>query len=142
MFDFSLTLPFVIVVLLTMMAVLNVLLYSPVTTDMDACNERLLHRSAGATDMLSTGDRMQVEYTDEIHMAREQTASVVEGYCTKAETAMAAQITAASADRNLKAAALKAKLEAEVQAQMMAAEAVIENCKAAFVKATLVGVSL
>eukprot|EP00418_Pyrodinium_bahamense_P093515 CAMPEP_0179036330 /NCGR_PEP_ID=MMETSP0796-20121207/13563_1 /TAXON_ID=73915 /ORGANISM="Pyrodinium bahamense, Strain pbaha01" /LENGTH=211 /DNA_ID=CAMNT_0020732615 /DNA_START=62 /DNA_END=697 /DNA_ORIENTATION=+ len=142
MFDFGLTLPFVAVTFLTMMAVLNALWYGPVTSEMDDRNTKLLQTLSEATDMLTKADEIQVEYTEQIRMAREKASKAVAEYRQTTENAVAAQIRSASADRELKANEVKAKLEADVEAKMQAAEAEIELRKAEFVKETLAAVSL
>mmetsp|Transcript_34079 Transcript_34079/g.68791 ORF Transcript_34079/g.68791 Transcript_34079/m.68791 type:complete len:215 (+) Transcript_34079:77-721(+) len=142
MFDFGLTLPFVAVTFLTMMAVLNALWYGPVTTEMDDRNAKLLQTLSDATDMLTQADEIQVEYTEQIRVARERASKAVAEYRAKTEEAIEAQLRSAAADRDLKAAEVKAKLEAEVAAQMEAAEGEIEKRKGAFVKETLSAVSL
>mmetsp|Transcript_34082 Transcript_34082/g.68808 ORF Transcript_34082/g.68808 Transcript_34082/m.68808 type:complete len:211 (+) Transcript_34082:91-723(+) len=142
MFDFGLTLPFVAVTFLTMMAVLNALWYGPVTTEMDDRNTKLLKTLSDATDMLTKADEIQVEYTEQIRVAREKASKAVAEYRKTTEEAIEVQLRNAASDRDLKAAEVKAKLEAEVQGKMQAAEAEIEKRKGAFVKETLSAVSL
>mmetsp|Transcript_47057 Transcript_47057/g.136024 ORF Transcript_47057/g.136024 Transcript_47057/m.136024 type:complete len:213 (-) Transcript_47057:222-860(-) len=142
MFDFGLTLPFVAVTFLTMMAVLNALWYSPVTTEMDDRNAKLLQTLSEATDMLTKADEIQVEYTEQIRVAREKASKAVAEYRQKTEAAIEAQLRSAAADRDLKAAEVRAKLEADVEAKMKAAESEIESRKSAFVSETLAGLTL
>mmetsp|Transcript_47051 Transcript_47051/g.135995 ORF Transcript_47051/g.135995 Transcript_47051/m.135995 type:complete len:213 (-) Transcript_47051:222-860(-) len=142
MFDFGLTLPFVAVTFLTMMAVLNALWYSPVTSDMDDRNAKLLQTLSEATDMLTKADEIQVEYTEQIRVAREKASKAVAEYRQKTEAAIEAQLRSAAADRDLKAAEVRAKLEADVEAKMKAAESEIESRKSAFVSETLAGLTL
>mmetsp|Transcript_61169 Transcript_61169/g.169604 ORF Transcript_61169/g.169604 Transcript_61169/m.169604 type:complete len:215 (+) Transcript_61169:75-719(+) len=142
MFDFGLTLPFVAVTFLTMMGVLNALWYGPVSSEMDDRNAKLLQTLSEATDMLTKADEIQVEYTEQIRVAREKASKSVAEYRQTTENAIAAQIRSAAADREMKANEVKAKLEADVEAKMQAAEAEIERRKAEFVKETLAAVSL
>merc|ERR1712066_268298 len=88
MFDFGLTLPFVAVTFLTMMAVLNALWYSPVTTEIDDRNAKLLQTLSEATDMLTKADEIQVEYTEQIRVAREKASKAVAEYRKTTEAAI------------------------------------------------------
>mmetsp|Transcript_90596 Transcript_90596/g.228341 ORF Transcript_90596/g.228341 Transcript_90596/m.228341 type:complete len:93 (-) Transcript_90596:385-663(-) len=92
--------------------------------------------------MLSKADEMQVEYTEQIRMAREQASNAVKAYREKTEASIALQIEAATAQRDAKASEVRQKLEKDIDAKKQAAEAEIEKRKAAFVKETLAGVSL
>eukprot|EP00421_Protoceratium_reticulatum_P000829 CAMPEP_0168367734 /NCGR_PEP_ID=MMETSP0228-20121227/5890_1 /TAXON_ID=133427 /ORGANISM="Protoceratium reticulatum, Strain CCCM 535 (=CCMP 1889)" /LENGTH=316 /DNA_ID=CAMNT_0008380563 /DNA_START=1 /DNA_END=952 /DNA_ORIENTATION=+ len=141
MFDFGLTLPFVAVTFLLMMAVLNALWYGPVTTEMDDRNAKLLQTLSEATDMLTRADEIQVEYTEQIRGAREKASKAVAEYRASTEAAIDVQIRSAAAERDMKASEVRAKLEADVQAKMEAAEAEIARRQAAFVKETLAGVA-
>merc|ERR1719436_214772 len=100
MFDFGITLPFVAITFLTMMATLNALWYSPVTAEVDDRNAKLLRTLSEATDMLSKADEIQVEYTEQIR-----------------------------APRDGKAAEVRKKLEQDISAKKEAAEAEIERRK-------------
>merc|ERR1719436_419125 len=80
MFDFGLTLPFVAITFLTMMTVLNALFYSPVSQEMEDRNKKLLQTLSEATDMLSKADEIQVEYTEQIRVARENASKAVSEY--------------------------------------------------------------
>mmetsp|Transcript_8760 Transcript_8760/g.20614 ORF Transcript_8760/g.20614 Transcript_8760/m.20614 type:complete len:209 (-) Transcript_8760:92-718(-) len=142
MFDFGLTLPFVAITFLTMMAVLNALWYGPVTTDMDDRNAKLLLTLSDATDMLTKADEIQIEYTEQIRTAREKASQAVAEYRKTTETALAKEVRSAAAEREAKASEVRAKLESDVQAKMEKAETEIETRKAAFVKETLAAVSL
>merc|ERR1719408_347987 len=95
MFDFGLTLPFVAIFFLTMMAVLNTLWYAPVTTDMEERNAKLLQTLSEATDMLAKADAMQVEYTEKIRATREKASSAVADYRKKTEVKIEAKLAAA-----------------------------------------------
>mmetsp|Transcript_90589 Transcript_90589/g.228323 ORF Transcript_90589/g.228323 Transcript_90589/m.228323 type:complete len:217 (+) Transcript_90589:86-736(+) len=142
MFDFGITLPFVAITFLTMMATLNALWYAPVTAEVDDRNAKLLKTLSEATDMLSKADEIQVEYTEQIRAAREKAAAEVKAYREKTEKVIATQIASATAERDAKAAEVRKKLEQDIEAKKNAAEAEIERRKAAFVKDTLAGVAL
>merc|ERR1711972_863254 len=142
MFDFGITLPFVAITFLTMMATLNALWYSPVTAEVDDRNAKLLKTLSEATDMLSKADEIQVEYTEQIRAAREEASKAVKEYREKTEKAIAVQVANATAQRDSKAKEVRSKLEADIDKKKQAAEADIEKRKAAFVKETLAGVNL
>merc|ERR1712039_749325 len=97
MFDFGLTLPFVAVTFLTMMAVLNALFYAPVSEEMEDRNKKLLQTLSEATDMLSKADEMQVEYTEQIRVARESASNAVKDYRKKVENTIKVQLADAAA---------------------------------------------
>merc|ERR1712187_851043 len=103
MFDFGLTLPFVAVTFLTMMAVLNAIFYAPVSEEMEDRNKKLLQTLSEATDMLSKADEIQVEYTEQIRAAREKASLAVKEYRQKTEAAIEVQVKAAAAERDTKA---------------------------------------
>merc|ERR550525_156058 len=117
-----------------MMAVLNALWYGPVTREMDDRNAKLLQTLSEATDMLTKADEIQVEYTEQIRVAREKASKAVAEYREKTEEKIAAQIRSAAADRDLKASEVRARLEADVEAKKKAAESEIEKRKAAFIQ--------
>mmetsp|Transcript_91 Transcript_91/g.205 ORF Transcript_91/g.205 Transcript_91/m.205 type:complete len:213 (+) Transcript_91:77-715(+) len=142
MFDFGLTLPFVALTFLLMMFVLNALWYSPVTTEMDERNAKLLQTLSEATDMLANADEIQVAYTEKIRAAREKASASVASYREKTEAAIAVKVNQAAAENDSKAAELKAKLADAVQQRMAAAEPEIERRKAAFVKETLASINM
>mmetsp|Transcript_60663 Transcript_60663/g.158940 ORF Transcript_60663/g.158940 Transcript_60663/m.158940 type:complete len:211 (-) Transcript_60663:85-717(-) len=142
MFDFGLTLPFVAITFLTMMAVLNALWYSPVTAEVDDRNKKLLKTLSEATDMLSKADEMQVVYTAQLREAREKASEAVKAYKEETSKSIETQITAAATARETKAAEVKAKLDADMSAKKKSSEAEIEKRKVAFVKETLAAVSL
>eukprot|EP00448_Togula_jolla_P008770 CAMPEP_0170593556 /NCGR_PEP_ID=MMETSP0224-20130122/13515_1 /TAXON_ID=285029 /ORGANISM="Togula jolla, Strain CCCM 725" /LENGTH=214 /DNA_ID=CAMNT_0010917525 /DNA_START=72 /DNA_END=716 /DNA_ORIENTATION=+ len=142
MFDFGLTLPFVAITFLTMMAVLNALWYSPVTTEMDERNAKLLQTLSQATDNLAKADAIQVEYTEKIREARAKAAEAVVGFKKTTEDAIDARLAKSQAEREEKANEVKAKLQAEVQAKIDAAEPEIEKRKAEFVKETLASMGM
>jgi len=142
MFDFGLTLPFVAITFLLMMVTLNALWYSPVTTEMDDRNAKLLQTLSEATDMLTKADQIQVEYTEQIREAREKASKAVAEYRQTTESAINAQINAAKRERDSKAADAKAKLDAEVQQKIQSAEAEIEKRKNEFVKESMAAMSL
>jgi len=142
MFDFGLTLPFVAITFLLMMVTLNALWYSPVTTEMDDRNAKLLQTLSEATDMLTKADQIQVEYTEQIREAREKASKAVAEYRQTTEAAINAQINAAKRERDTKAAEAKAKLDAEVQQKIQSAEAEIEKRKNDFVKESMAAMSL
>merc|ERR1712187_485525 len=137
MFDFGLTLPFVAVTFLTMMAVLNALWYSPVTNDMEERNAKLLQTLSEATDTLTKADEIQVQYTEQIKEAREKASAAVAAYRDTTEKEIATKIAAATMERDTKAKEVKAKLEVYIQAKMTAAETEIEKRKSAFVSEIL-----
>jgi len=142
MFDFGLTLPFVAITFLLMMVTLNALWYSPVTTEMDDRNAKLLQTLSEATDMLTKADQIQVEYTEQIREAREKASKAVAEYRQTTEATINAQINAAKRERDTKAAEAKAKLDAEVQQKIQSAEAEIEKRKNEFVKESMAAMSL
>eukprot|EP00420_Gonyaulax_spinifera_P037873 CAMPEP_0197873276 /NCGR_PEP_ID=MMETSP1439-20131203/3110_1 /TAXON_ID=66791 /ORGANISM="Gonyaulax spinifera, Strain CCMP409" /LENGTH=209 /DNA_ID=CAMNT_0043492319 /DNA_START=60 /DNA_END=689 /DNA_ORIENTATION=+ len=142
MFDFGLTLPFVAITFLTMMAVLNTLWYAPVTQEMDERNAKLLQTLSEATDMLTKADEIQVAYTEEVREAREKASAAVAEYRKTTEAAFARKVGDAATEREMKAIEVKAKLEEDVQARMSAAEQEIEKRKEAFVTDTLAAVAL
>ena len=121
MFDFGLTLPFVAVTFLTMMAVLNALWYAPVGQEIDERNAKLLQTLSEATDMLTKADEIQVTYTEQIREAREKASEQVKEYRAKVEKDVAAKISASQAEADMKASTLRAKLEADVEAKKAAA---------------------
>merc|ERR1719401_839626 len=110
MFDFGLTLPFVAVTFLTMMAVLNALFYAPVGEEMEERNKKLLQTLSEATDMLSKADEIQVEYTEQIRAAREKASKAVKAYRTKTEQAIEKEVAAAQFQRDAKATEVRARL--------------------------------
>merc|ERR1712151_1290297 len=99
----GITLPFVAITFLVMMATLNALWYSPVTAEVDDRNAKLLKTLSEATDMLSKADEIQVEYTEQIREARAEASSAVKAYREKTEAAIARQVAAASQERESKA---------------------------------------
>jgi len=142
MFDFGITLPFVAITFLTMMATLNALWFAPVGAEIDDRNAKLLKTLSEATDNLSKADEIQVAYTEQIREARENASSEVKAYREKVEATIAGKIAQASQERESKAKEVRAKLEQDIDAKKAAAEAEIEKRKTAFVKETLAGVSL
>merc|ERR1712241_1371114 len=102
MFDFGLTLPFVAVTFLLMMVVLNAIWYSPVTNEMEERNAKLLQTLSEATDMLTKADEIQVEYTEQIRVARDKASKAVAEYRESTEEKIAAQIRSAEQARNKK----------------------------------------
>merc|ERR1711879_831110 len=142
MFDFGLTLPFVAVTFLTMMAVLNALFYAPVSEEMEDRNKKLLQTLSEATDMLSKADEIQVEYTEQIRVARERASMAVQEYRKETEAAIMSQIESAKAAREAKESQVKAKLLEDGKAKKASAEPEIESRKEAFVKETLASVGL
>jgi len=142
MFDFGLTLPFVAITFLTMMATLNALWYAPVGDEMEDRNAKLLETLSLATDKLTKADAIQVEYTEKIREAREKASAAVSDYRKEIEKGIKAKLAAATSQRAAQASALQAKLEAEVKAKMDAAEPEIEKRKSTFVKETLASCSL
>merc|ERR1740121_2724233 len=109
-----------------MMAVLNALWYSPVTNDMEERNAKLLQTLSEATDTLTKADEIQVEYTEAIKAAREKASQAVAEYRKTTEKAISIKMAEATRERNEKASEVKAKLEADVQAKIVGAEAEIE----------------
>merc|ERR1719323_1348899 len=124
------------------MVVLNALWYGPVTSEMDDRNAKLLQTLSEATDMLTKADEIQVEYTEQIRVARESASKAVAEYRQATEESINSQMRSAAAAREVKAQEVREKLEADVTAKKEAAEAEIERRKAAFVKETLASVSL
>merc|ERR1719499_76591 len=100
-----------------MMATLNALWYSPVSEEMEDRNAKLLKTLSEATDMLSKADEIQVEYTEQIRVAREEASAAVKTYRQKTEAAIAEQVAQAAAERDRKAAEVRSKLEADIQSK-------------------------
>merc|ERR1711972_576628 len=105
------------------MATLNALWYGPVTAEDDDRNAKLLKTLSEATDTLSRADEIQVEYTEQIRVAREEASKAVKEYRKKTEDAIAVQIAAATAERDARAREVRSKLEADIEAKKKAAEA-------------------
>merc|ERR1711972_546902 len=112
-FDFGITLPFVAITFLTMMATLNALWFSPVTAEVDDRNAKLLKTLSEATDMLSKADEIQVEYTEQIREAREKASQAVKEYRKKTEEKIAKKVADAAAERDAKASEVRSRLEAD-----------------------------
>merc|ERR1719436_817693 len=108
------------------MVILNALWYSPVTTEIDDRNAKLLQTLSEATDMLTKADEMQVEYTEKIRDARAKASKAVNEYRSSVAEAMDNQLANASAERDRKAKEVRDKLEKEIQGRMASAEAEIE----------------
>merc|ERR1712060_907589 len=113
-----------------------------VSEEMEDRNKKLLQTLSEATDMLSKADEIQVEYTEQIRVARESAANAVKEYRKQTEATINAKINRAKAERDQKAAEVRAKLEEEVQKKIDSAEAEIEKRKAAFVTQTMSTVGL
>merc|ERR1711884_1016744 len=118
MFDFGLTLPFVALTFLLMMVVLNAIWYSPVTNEMEERNAKLLQTLSEATDMLTKADEIQVEYTEQIRVARDKASKAVAEYRQTTQKGIDAQLAAAAAERDAKAAEVKAKLTKDMEAKI------------------------
>eukprot|EP00930_Biecheleria_cincta_P026976 TRINITY_DN1894_c0_g2_i1.p2 TRINITY_DN1894_c0_g2~~TRINITY_DN1894_c0_g2_i1.p2 ORF type:complete len:207 (-),score=61.59 TRINITY_DN1894_c0_g2_i1:159-779(-) len=142
MFDFGLTLPFVAITFLTMMAVLNALWFAPVTAEVDERNAKLLQTLSEATDMLSKADAIQVKYTADIKAARDAASKALVEARAAQDQVLKAEFAAATTKRASEAAELKANLDKETAAKMKAAEGEIEKRKADFIKETLAEVAL
>eukprot|EP00930_Biecheleria_cincta_P026975 TRINITY_DN1894_c0_g1_i1.p1 TRINITY_DN1894_c0_g1~~TRINITY_DN1894_c0_g1_i1.p1 ORF type:complete len:210 (-),score=62.18 TRINITY_DN1894_c0_g1_i1:156-785(-) len=142
MFDFGLTLPFVAVTFLSMMAVLNALWFAPVTAEVDERNAKLLQTLSEATDMLSKADQIQVKYTADIKEAREKASKALVEARAAQDKVLKAEFAAATEKRASEAAEVKANLEKETAAKMKAAEGEIEKRKADFIKTTLAEVAM
>ena len=142
MFDFGITLPFVAITFLTMMAVLNALFYAPVSAEMEDRDTKLLKTLSQATDMLAKADEIQVVYTEQIREARENASAAVKEYRAKVEKDVSGKIASATAAAEMKANALRATLEKDVDAKKKSSEPEIKARQAAFVKETLVAVGL
>merc|ERR1712151_1346589 len=110
----------------------NALWYSPVTAEVDDRNAKLLKTLSEASDTLSKADEIQVEYTEQIRVARERAS----------KAAIMTQIESAEAAREAKESQVKAKLLEDVKAKKASAEPEIESRKEAFVKETLASVGL
>eukprot|EP00930_Biecheleria_cincta_P039915 TRINITY_DN2738_c0_g1_i1.p1 TRINITY_DN2738_c0_g1~~TRINITY_DN2738_c0_g1_i1.p1 ORF type:complete len:236 (+),score=56.02 TRINITY_DN2738_c0_g1_i1:1-708(+) len=137
MFDFGLTLPFVAVIFLLMMVVLNALWFAPVTAEVDERNAKLLQTLSEATDMLSKADEIQVKYTADIKEAREKASKALTEARASQDKVLKAEFAAATTKRQSEAAQVRQKLEEETAAKMKAAEPEIEKRKSEFVKDTL-----
>merc|ERR1711933_55614 len=142
MFDFGLTLPFVAVIFLTMMAVLNALWYSPVTDEMEERNAKLLQTLSEATDMLTKADEIQVEYTEQIREAREKASKAVADYRATTTASIETKLAGAAAEREAKSAEVKAKLNKDMEARIAKADSDIAAKKEEFVKGILEKVAL
>merc|ERR1712241_387886 len=142
MFDFGLTLPFVAVTFLLMMVVLNALWYSPVTNEMEERNAKLLQTLSEATDMLTKADEIQLEYTEQIRLAREKASKAVSDYRETTEAAINAKLASAAKERDAKAAEMRAKLSKDMEARIAAADADINAKKTEFVQGILSKVAL
>merc|ERR1719387_1615408 len=121
MFDFGLTLPFVAIAFLTMMAVLNALWYAPVTQDMEERNAKLLQTLSDATDNLAKADAMQVEYTEQIRATREKASAAVGEYRATVTKTIEARLASAKQEREQKADELKKQLDKEIMEKKAAA---------------------
>merc|ERR1712113_526692 len=142
MFDFGLTLPFVAIIFLTMMAVLNTLWYAPVTDEMEERNAKLLQTLSEATDMLTKADEIQVEYTEQIRQAREKAGKAVADYRATTTASIETKLAGAAAERDAKSAEVKAKLNKDMEARIAAADSDIAAKKKEFVKGILEKVAL
>merc|ERR1712151_379102 len=98
----------------------NALWYSPVTAEVDDRNAKLLKTLSEATDMLSKADEIQVEYTEQIRVARESASAAVKAYREKTEAVIESQIKAAASERDTKAAEVRKKLAKDVEAKKAA----------------------
>merc|ERR1711972_912700 len=105
------------------MATLNALWYGPVTAEDDDRNAKLLKTLSEATDMLSKADEIQVEYTEQIRVARESASASVKAYREKTEAVFESQIKAAASERDAKATEVRKRLAQDVEAKKAAAEA-------------------
>jgi len=125
-----------------MMVVLNALWYSPVTNEMEERNAKLLQTLSEATDMLTKADEIQVEYTEQIREAREKASKAVSEYRQTTQAGIDAKLAAAAAERDAKAAEVKAKLTKDMEAKIAAADADIAAKKSEFVQGILEKVAL
>merc|ERR1711988_30192 len=138
MFDFGLTLPFVAITFLTMMATLNALWYAPVGDEMEDRNAKLLETLSQATDKLTKADAIQVEYTENIRKARAAAKKAVDEYRKEVQKTVDQQISSSRAVLETKAKDAMVKFETQVSEKLVAAdtEAEIVKRKDVFVKET------
>jgi F-type H+-transporting ATPase subunit b len=72
LFDFNATLPLVAIQFVLLMVILNVLLYSPLSTVISERNEFILTTLANASETLAKANEMTAEYEQELESVRKQ----------------------------------------------------------------------
>jgi F-type H+-transporting ATPase subunit b len=72
LFDFNATLPLVAIQFVLLMVILNVLLYSPLSTVVSERNEFILTTLANASETLAKANEMTAEYEQELESVRKQ----------------------------------------------------------------------
>merc|ERR1719378_14367 len=113
MFDFGLTLPFVVATFLIMMLTLNSLWYGPVLAEQDDRNKKLLQTLSEATDTLAKADEIQAAYTTQIREAREKAAKTVGDFRSKADANIATKVDAAKKEAEAKVAKRSKEIDEE-----------------------------
>jgi F-type H+-transporting ATPase subunit b len=72
LFDIGATLPLVALQFLLLMAILNILLYNPLTTLIDQRNEYILDNLTKASDMLATASELTTQYESELAVTKKR----------------------------------------------------------------------
>ena len=72
LFDFNATLPLVAIQFVLLMVILNVLLYSPLSTVVSERNEFILTTLANASETLAKANEMTAEYEQQLETVRKQ----------------------------------------------------------------------
>jgi F-type H+-transporting ATPase subunit b len=70
LFDIGATLPLVALQFLLLMAILNILLYNPLTTLIDQRNEYILDNLTKASDMLATASELTTQHESELAVTK------------------------------------------------------------------------
>merc|ERR1719378_1282364 len=127
MFDFGLTLPFVVATFLIMMLTLNSLWYGPVLAEQDDRNKKLLQTLSEATDTLAKADEIQAEYTTKIREARENAAKTVGEFRKKADARIQSKVDAIKKDGEAKVAQKALEIDADCQKRLKEAASKIAS---------------
>ena len=72
LFDINATLPLVAIQFLLLMAILNVLLYSPLVTAITERNDFILNNLSEASDTLSKANELTTQYEQELNSVRKE----------------------------------------------------------------------
>jgi len=137
MFDFGLTLPFVVITFLAMMFTLNTLWYGPVLAEQDDRNKKLLQTLSEATDTLAKADEIQAEYTTQIREARENAAKAVGDFRKKADARIQAKVDAIKKEGEAKVAKASFEIDADCEKRLKEASSKVASESDALVKETL-----
>merc|ERR1719313_476061 len=137
MFDFGLTLPFVVITFLAMMFTLNTLWYGPVLAEQDDRNKKLLQTLSEATDTLAKADEIQAEYTTQIREARENAAKAVGDFRKKADARIQAKVDAIKKEGEAKVAKASFEIDADCEKRLKEASSKVAAESDALVKDTL-----